>query len=391
MAERYSFFPAQFDGTNYDRGYDHVDFALRQQALVQNGVLDTRNDDLKVFATTNMIIRINPGFGFINGYTYALDKDVQNPPDFTKQVAISDGTFPRIDRVVIRWDILSRIMSIEILQGTPSSSPVPQTLTRNTSVHELAIADIRVNAGTMVITQANITDLRSDETLCGYSKTVVSGVDGVSVSSAYVNASGRLLIQLSNGTSIDAGSTIGPPGPQGVPGPPGPTGATIDALLGEIKAYFGTTVPEKYLLCNGQAVSQTTYADLFAVVQNSAIIIGSNFIIPDLRSRFLMMGSGTTVGSTGGDVNHTHNLDGGNSYAKISLQQASTTTTRNYFSIVNASYTSTRQQQFGGVTSGSVSSMNVSQTTGTELGGRTELASSLPPHMQINYIMRAIL
>lgn len=43
-----------------------------------------------------------------------------------------------------------------------------------------------------------------------------------------------------------------------------------DAVVGSIIPYGGTTAPSGWLLCQGQAVSRTTYAELFA-------IIGTNF------------------------------------------------------------------------------------------------------------------
>lgn len=50
-----------------------------------------------------------------------------------------------------------------------------------------------------------------------------------------------------------------------------------------------TNVPEGFLLCDGQAVSRTTYADLFAVIGTT---FGegdgsTTFNLPDLRSRFV--------------------------------------------------------------------------------------------------------
>lgn len=45
-------------------------------------------------------------------------------------------------------------------------------------------------------------------------------------------------------------------------------GATMyaDAPVGSIQAYGGTTAPSGWLLCQGQAVSRTTYSELFAVI-----------------------------------------------------------------------------------------------------------------------------
>ena len=58
-----------------------------------------------------------------------------------------------------------------------------------------------------------------------------------------------------------------------------------DAPIGSIISYGGTTAPVGFLLCQGQAVSRTTYAELFAVIGTS---FGSGdgsttFNVPDLR------------------------------------------------------------------------------------------------------------
>jgi microcystin-dependent protein len=72
--------------------------------------------------------------------------------------------------------------------------------------------------------------------------------------------------------------------------------------------------PTGWLLCNGQAVSRTTYAGLFAVV-GTIFGVGngsSTFNLPDYRDR-MPVGAGTTFGANtaGGSkdavvVSHTH-------------------------------------------------------------------------------------
>lgn len=64
----------------------------------------------------------------------------------------------------------------------------------------------------------------------------------------------------------------------------------VDELnpIGEMKAYAGTTAPNaRWLLCDGAAVSRTTYATLFALVSTSyGIGDGSTtFNLPDYRGR----------------------------------------------------------------------------------------------------------
>lgn len=76
--------------------------------------------------------------------------------------------------------------------------------------------------------------------------------------------------------------------------------------IGSISAYGGTSAPSGWLLCQGQAVSRTTYSALFSVIgTNFGAGNGSTtFNIPDLRGEFLR-GAGTNAHSgcgNGGSV-----------------------------------------------------------------------------------------
>jgi len=108
--------------------------------------------------------------------------------------------------------------------------------------------------------------------------------------------------------------------------------------LGSILPYSGTSAPNGFLLCFGQAVSRTTYADLFGLVSTTYGVGdgSSTFNLPDLRGRAPfgkddMGGSaasrvtagvsgitGTTLGAAGGDQNsqaHAHTTDAQGSHA----------------------------------------------------------------------------
>jgi len=68
------------------------------------------------------------------------------------------------------------------------------------------------------------------------------------------------------------------------------------APAGRIEAYAGATAPTGYLLCDGTAVSRTTYATLFAVTSTTyGVGDGSTtFNVPDLRGR-VAVGVGTNA------------------------------------------------------------------------------------------------
>ena len=90
---------------------------------------------------------------------------------------------------------------------------------------------------------------------------------------------------------------------------------------GSLQPFAGATAPNGWLMCFGQAISRTTYADLFAAIGTThGVGNGSTtFNVPDLRGRTIagkdnMGGSaanrltsgnsgvaGTTLGAVGGD------------------------------------------------------------------------------------------
>ena len=58
---------------------------------------------------------------------------------------------------------------------------------------------------------------------------------------------------------------------------------------GSIIVFAGSSSPTGFLICDGSAVSRTTYADLFAIVSTTyGLGDGSNtFNLPDLRERVI--------------------------------------------------------------------------------------------------------
>lgn len=87
-------------------------------------------------------------------------------------------------------------------------------------------------------------------------------------------------------------------------------GAVPDAIAaGTIAAFGMNSAPSGWLKCNGQLVSRTTYADLFAQIGTTyGTTTSSNFKLPDLRGEFLRghddgrgIDSNRTIGSYQGE------------------------------------------------------------------------------------------
>lgn len=80
---------------------------------------------------------------------------------------------------------------------------------------------------------------------------------------------------------------------------------------GAIVAFGGTSAPLGFLLCQGQSLLRTDYADLFAAIGTTyGSVDGTHFTLPDLQQRFPLgkasSGTGSTLGSAGGAIDHTH-------------------------------------------------------------------------------------
>jgi len=80
------------------------------------------------------------------------------------------------------------------------------------------------------------------------------------------------------------------------------------ALTGEIKIWSTSTAPSGYLICDGSAVSRTTYASLFAVIGTTygAGDSSTTFNLPQLGGKvplgYEAVGTYTTIGGALGET-----------------------------------------------------------------------------------------
>ncbi len=131
------------------------------------------------------------------------------------------------------------------------------------------------------------------ETLVTPQSTFIDKISGVQFRSAIAGTPARIVAQLSEpGDILPASGTpftqtlAAAGGTTGVPSPP----------IGAIIAYGGSSDPSGWLICDGRAISRTTYADLFAAISTAygAGDGSTTFNIPDLRGR-TAVGLGTQI------------------------------------------------------------------------------------------------
>lgn len=157
-----------FDSVNGDRVYPASSFSEFFASIIGTGVQSLGINLQVIEVPGTMQIEIQPGVAWINGYFYMVDAD-------KLQLSI-DGADPndlRYDRIVLRWDLQNRELTVKVLKGIPDVSPVIPTLTRTESIYEISLAKIDVIAGKSYLEQNQITDERSDATACGKAELLV--------------------------------------------------------------------------------------------------------------------------------------------------------------------------------------------------------------------------
>ena len=162
-------YPLFYNSVNDDRTYDADSFSDWLKKFFTTGVF---NGELQVTASGGMGISVSAGYVNINGKVMMFAATPLT-------VGTADGTYYRIDSVIIERNDTDRQFYIKIVQGTTGteSSVTGVTPVRSGAVYQLVIARIKVRPGATAITQADITDTRANASLCGYVAGTVTQMD----------------------------------------------------------------------------------------------------------------------------------------------------------------------------------------------------------------------
>lgn len=291
-------------------------------------------------AGANMSVDLQVGDAIIPRSDGSYGHPAWNDAVLNVPITTADGSNPRIDVLVMYIDYgqardpdvsnnTNGVVKIEVVEGTPAGSPTaPDNTAIGTAIGGsnpfIKLAQILVATGATSIANSAITDIR--------------------------------------------------------------TMAHARPAIGVIEDFAGATPPAGALLCYGQAISRTDYADLFRVIGTGhGVGDGSTtFNLPDLRGRVVagkddMGGSsanrltspldGDQLGNNGGaqsvDATHSHNLSA-NGWAYITMG----TTAGQELSMRRISVTTfspTHDIDTAGAGGGSGT-----RSTGAQLGGATD-------------------
>lgn len=170
----------------FDRAEEASFFAKYFSQFISNGVFPNPSTNMQVLATTGMNVKVDIGVCYINGYMGWIE------PAETFEIEESDLQ-ARIDRIVARLDFTDRSIKLVVKKGTAQGNPVAPTLQRDYDIYEIGLADIRVNANVIEITQENITDLRLNTELCGIVANQLQHVDTTTIFNQYIDWLKRIM------------------------------------------------------------------------------------------------------------------------------------------------------------------------------------------------------
>ena len=160
-----------YPANGYD--FDAADVAAYLAGLT-SGVFSGA-EDFPVTAAGGLKVTVGAGRGWVHPSRFTGYSITKREAD-TLAMPLADPSLPRIDRIVMRYDAGARAASLQVLQGTASSTPTAPAISRTELIYDLCLAEITRPAGSTSITTGQITDTRLDEALCGIVRDGVTGI-----------------------------------------------------------------------------------------------------------------------------------------------------------------------------------------------------------------------
>lgn len=133
------------------------------------------DSDFKASVTGDRQVTIAPGLAWIKNAEFS-GKSICNTEPVPVEIPIADGTRPRIDRIVLRFDKARNESSIVLKQGTPSSAPAASNVERTELVYELGLCTVYIKASSTIINNGDVTSTLLDESVCGLMRDGVTGI-----------------------------------------------------------------------------------------------------------------------------------------------------------------------------------------------------------------------
>lgn len=161
-----------YNSLNGDRKYDAIQMSSIFDGIIRDGIFMSIGECLVVKENSGLTLKVMPGRAWFN-HTWTLNdanylvrwekgEGESYPVDLDGNDVTPETVADRIDAVILRVneETSVRANAIGIKKGTPSTvEPQKPALTNTDTVHEYALAYVRVNHGVTEITQSDIENM----------------------------------------------------------------------------------------------------------------------------------------------------------------------------------------------------------------------------------------
>ncbi len=123
------------DGATYE--YTASEFNEILQAITSNGIMKDKDNEM-VVSVNGLSVEVGTGTAFVNGRIGVIKS--------AKSLSLDASTTNRMDRIILKLDVLNRTLTLEVLKGTSATAP---ELTQNANVYEISLAKVLVPANSV--------------------------------------------------------------------------------------------------------------------------------------------------------------------------------------------------------------------------------------------------
>lgn len=130
-----------------------------------SGVFSAENN-FRARVAGNRQVEISNGLAWVQNTTFK-GKSICVTAPVTVDIPLADGSLPRKDRIVLRFDKAENRSKIILIEGEPSSSARAPEIQRTEQIYDLGLCIVDVPPSSLTVSAEHITSTLLDESVCG--------------------------------------------------------------------------------------------------------------------------------------------------------------------------------------------------------------------------------
>lgn len=156
-----------FNSVDGDRVYNADDMSNYFEGIITDGVYKQVGQGLEVAPQSGMTVKVGTGKAIIS------NKWIKNTTAVNLTIENNTNANARYDAIILKCDLSTRSISIEVKKGTPAVTPAKPEMTNSAYIKEMCLAYIYVAPNVTSIGESIIEDTRENNSVCGWVQALV--------------------------------------------------------------------------------------------------------------------------------------------------------------------------------------------------------------------------